>query len=85
MNAATKTLVEKIEALPPEKKAEVEDFVEFLARRAATSEKPHTPAKKTFSDDLLELIKRRRECLFREHGPFDTVTILRELRENEPR
>lgn len=85
MNAAMKTLVEKIEALPPEKKAEVEDFVEFLARRAGASESPHPSATKTFSDDLLERIKQRRERLFREHGGFDTLTILRELREDGPR
>ena len=30
---ASKSLIEKIEALPAEKKAEVEDFVEFLAAR----------------------------------------------------
>jgi hypothetical protein len=85
MNAATKSLLERIEALPPEKKAEVEDFVEFLARRTKTSEMAHTPAAKTFPDDLLERINQRRERLFREHGSFDTLTILQELRESGPR
>ncbi len=85
MNAATKSLLERIEALPPEKKAEVEDFVEFLARRTKTSEMAHTPAAKTFSDDLLERINQRRERLFREHGSFDTLTILQQLRESGPR
>jgi hypothetical protein len=85
MNAATKSLLERIEALPPEKKAEVEDFVEFLARRTKPSETTHTPAAKTFPDDLLERINQRRERLFREHGNFHTLTILRELRENGPR
>jgi hypothetical protein len=85
MNAATKSLLERIEALPPEKKAEVEDFVEFLARRTKTSEMAHTPAAKTFPDDLLERINQRRERLFREHGSFDTLTILQQLRESGPR
>jgi hypothetical protein len=85
MNAATKSRLERIEALPPEKKAEVEDFVEFLALRTKPSEMTHTPAARTFPDDLLERIDQRRERLFREHGNFDTLTILRELRENGPR
>jgi hypothetical protein len=34
---ATRTLIEKIEALPPEKKAEVEEFVESLGRSGGTS------------------------------------------------
>jgi hypothetical protein len=84
MNVATKSLLERIEALPPDKKAEVEDFVEFLARRAKPSETTHTPLAKTFPDDLLERIRRRRERIFREHGDLDTITILRELRENGP-
>jgi hypothetical protein len=73
---ATRTLAEKIEALPPEKKAEVEDFVEFLAGR-----KERTP--KTPSDDLLLRIDDLRERLRREHGLFsDSTAIVRELREN---
>ena len=85
MTVPTKSLFERIEALPPEKKAEVEDFVEFLARRASAPESTRTPPAKTFPDDLLERINRRRERLFREHGYFDTLTILRELRESGPR
>ena len=35
MNAqAEKTLLEKLKALPPERRAEVEDFVDFLAAKA---------------------------------------------------
>jgi hypothetical protein len=46
---ATKTLIAKIEALPPEKKAEVEDFVESLAQRGippaeAEARRPSYPA-----------------------------------------
>lgn len=35
------TLVEKIRSLPPERIAEVEDFVDFLKQRAQA--KPHAP------------------------------------------
>jgi hypothetical protein len=34
MQADTQTLIEKIEALPAERRAEVEDFVEFLSAKA---------------------------------------------------
>jgi hypothetical protein len=82
---ATRTLTEKIEALPPEKKAEVEDFVEFLARRAGEPAGTGASTTKTFPDEILERIGRRRERLFQEHGYFDTLPILRDLRENGPR
>lgn len=82
---SAKSLFERIEALPPEKQAEVEDFVEFLARRMMPSVSTDSQAAKRFPDDLLLRIKSRRERLFREHGRFDTLTILRDLRENGPR
>jgi hypothetical protein len=85
MNVAMKSLLERIEALPPDKKAEVEDFVEFLARRAKPEGTTHAALTKTFPDDLLERIKRRRERIFREHGNLDTLTILQELRQHGPR
>ena len=34
MSANTRALIDKIEALPPERIAEVEDFVDFLAGKA---------------------------------------------------
>lgn len=34
MNAQAEQLLEKIKALPPERRAEVEDFVDFLAAKA---------------------------------------------------
>ena len=34
MNAQTKLLIEKLEALTPERRAEVEDFVDFLSAKA---------------------------------------------------
>lgn len=34
MNAQVQQLLEKLQALPPERRAEVEDFVDFLAAKA---------------------------------------------------
>jgi hypothetical protein len=82
---ATRTLTEKIEALPAEKKAEVEDFVEFLASRRldnGTAPRQPTPAPQ---DDLLERIAEHREQLRQKYGLFDSVPIIRELREHGPR
>ena len=72
---ATKTLIEKIEALPPERRAEVEHFVDDLTTTGAVK-----PA--TFPAELLEKINTEREALRRDHGLFDTQPILRDLREN---
>ena len=80
-----KTLVDKIESLPPEKKAEVEDFVDFIANRSLAATKTASGTTKLFPDELLERIARRRERLFKEHGYFDTLPILHDLRENGPR
>lgn len=35
MNAQVKRLIEKLQALSPERRAEVEDFLDFLEERAA--------------------------------------------------
>ena len=77
----TKTLIDKIEALPPEKKAEVEDFLEFLARRGGVPASTDSGTVKAFSDDLLERIRRRRERLFLEHGDLDTLSPARPSRQ----
>jgi hypothetical protein len=69
---ATKTLVEKIEALPPEKRAQVEHFVDDLAS---------APPTVRFPLELLEQIDADREALYRRHGLIDTDRILRDLRE----
>jgi hypothetical protein len=74
----SKSLVERIDALSPDKKAEVESFVEGLER--SESRMP-----KALPDELLDRIKARREKLFREHGLFDSLPILRELRDSGPR
>lgn len=34
MNAQVEQLIEKLQALPPERRAEVEDFVDFLSAKA---------------------------------------------------
>ena len=74
---AAKTLVAKIEALPPDKRAKVEDFVDSINEVVATPEEP------AFPRELLERIDARREKLFREHGLFpDSTETIRELREN---
>ena len=72
-----RALLGKIEELPPDKQAEVEDFVEFLSRRQA-SQQPQ----KAFPDDLLTGINEDREELRRTHGLFDTLPLIREFRES---
>jgi hypothetical protein len=73
---ATKTLVDKIEALPPERRAKVEDFVDSMAEAVATATEP------TFPRELLERINARREELLHAHGLFpDSTDVIRELRE----
>jgi hypothetical protein len=72
---ATRTLVDKIEALPDDERAEVEDFLDFLASRRPVG---IAPASET---GLVERLRARRERLLREHGLFDSLPILRELRD----
>jgi hypothetical protein len=72
---ASKTLIERIEQLPPDKRAELESLVESLAS-------PTRPRGNSFPPGLTERIKARREALFREHGYFDTLPIIQELREH---
>jgi hypothetical protein len=54
---ATRTLADRIEALPPEKRAEVEDFVDSLAQHDRASSSP----------GLVERLRTRRERLLRAH------------------
>lgn len=77
MEMATKALIDKIEALPPEKREEVEDFVEFLGSRAVS--RASGPSK-TFGDELLRAINEDREELRRTKGLFDTLPLIREFR-----
>jgi hypothetical protein len=74
---ATRTLIDKIEDLPPEKRAEVEDFVEFLGSRTVRGGK----VKRTFPDQLLRAINEDREELRRTKGLFDTQPLIWEFRE----
>lgn len=75
---ASKSLIDRIEALPPEKRAEVEDFVAFLTGRSTT-----TGSAANESEALLQRMDERRERLRREVGLFDSVEALRELRDEE--
>jgi hypothetical protein len=72
---ASKSLIEKIEALPVEKKAEVEDFVDFLRSRPS-----HTNAARS-GESLVERLRAQRAELFRRHGLFDSLPHIREFRE----
>ena len=60
-----RTLLAKIEELPPDKQAEVERFVDSVRARLVRrrSQKPE-------ADEFLTRINERRERLFREHGLF---------------
>lgn len=77
MNVATKSLVERIEALPPEKRAEVADFVEFLATRNQAA------AAAGVTDEFLHRVDERRERLRQQYGLYDSVATIRELREDD--
>ena len=73
-------LLEKIESLPPEKRAEVEDFVDFLSGRSG--ETSARIKREAFPRELFDKINADREALRREHGTFpDSVEVIRELRE----
>ncbi len=71
----TRKLFELIERLPPEKKAEVENFVMSL-----TDEETGSPDADLAR--LVEQINADRDALLKEHGPFQTDDILRDLREH---
>ena len=47
MNAPDQVLFDKIKQLPPQRLAEVEDFVDFLREREAEQRVTHTSAKAT--------------------------------------
>lgn len=72
-------LLAKIESLPPEKRAEVEDFVEFLAGQPSRDKGQPVGV---LQDQFLREIDERRERLRREFGLFDSVAVIRELRED---
>jgi thioesterase domain-containing protein len=71
-------LLEKIESLSPEKRAEVEELVERLAQsRPATAQAPTTDARQA----LIARIRARREQIFQERGLLDLQPVIREFRE----
>ena len=70
---ATKTLIDKIEALPAEKQAVVERFVDAL--HVVDTRDSGRPG-------LVERLRVHREQLLRENGLFDSLPLIRELREN---
>lgn len=70
---ASKALIEKIEALPAEKQAEVEHFVDALRTQASAD---------NGEPGLVERLRAHRERQFREHGLVDSLPLIRELREN---
>lgn len=45
MNANTRTLIDKLKRLPPERQAEVEDFVDFLQSRESDQRLSQAAAK----------------------------------------
>ena len=74
---STKELIEKIESLPPHKRAEIERLVDSLQTDSLQTERMPR-----FSKELFDRVNERRERLRREHRLFDTVSIIRELREH---
>lgn len=71
-------LIEKIESLPPEKRAEVEEIVE----RLASSPQPEPQARPTDTRKaLVAHIRARREQILKERGLFDFLPLIREFRE----
>jgi hypothetical protein len=75
----SKALFEKIETLSPEKKAEVERFVDALAANAETG--TSAVRRSPFPPGLIERINVRREALLEDHGLFNTLPYIREFRE----
>jgi len=76
-----RAIAAEIEELPPEDQVKVERYVRSLARRRVRR-KQAEPGRKR--DELAESILRLREQIRREHGTFDSVPIIRDLRENGP-
>lgn len=68
---STRELIDKIEALPPEKKARLERFVEALHHEGSHHGRPA---------DLVERLRAHRERLLRAHGTVDSLPLIRELR-----
>ena len=74
---STTELLHKIDLLPPEERATIENLVEILAKRHRPSQ---SPAAERFSQEVLDRIDERREKIFREHGLLDSAAAIREFR-----
>jgi len=74
---SSKTLIDKIDSLPPEKRAEVASFVDRLAGSAPE----RAAAGGATPGELVAGIEARRQRLFKERGLFDSVPLIREFRE----
>ena len=72
---STADLLERITALPPEKRERAEAYVDFLAREAEAGPR----------DPLVDRILGRRERLRAAIGSLDNHRDIRDLRENGPR
>ena len=70
MNPAA--LVEKIEALPSDKREAAEKYVDGL----------RTPTPRPDTDRLMERARARREVILRRRGRLDSSGILRDVREH---
>jgi hypothetical protein len=70
-------LIEKIESLPPEKRARVEELVDSLCTEADVT--ATAPARS--SESLAERLRATRERLLRERGLFDSLPHIRQFRE----
>lgn len=71
-----KDLLVKIESLPPEKRAAIEDLVDSLTQSSTgPSKAPRVPP------GLIDRINARRQALLEEHGPFDSLPLIREFRD----
>lgn len=81
MPVSPKELVERIESLPPDRRAEVEEFVDSIIRRGRDEAK-NSDSPPALPRELLDRINERRERLRREHGLFDVLPLIREFRES---
>ena len=73
---STADLLERIAALPPEKRERAEAYVDFLAREGASGA--------AGADPLVERIIARRERIRSTVGSLDNHKEIRDLRENGP-
>lgn len=75
---STIELLQKIDLLPAEERATVENLVEILAKRHRLRQ---SPSVERFPQEVLDRVDERRERIFREHGVLDSAGALREFRD----